>query len=423
MEQKPIIEIKNLKKRYRMGSIGSTTLRADWESFWAKIRGKEDPNTIIGEERLKGQTFMALNGINLTVMPGEAVGVIGVNGAGKSTMLKLISRITAPTEGSITLRGKVASMLEVGTGFNPELTGRENVYMNGTILGMKKEEIDTKMDQIIEFSECRDFIDTPVKRYSSGMYVKLAFSVAAHLDSDIMIMDEVLAVGDAKFQKKCLGKMSEAATTEGKTILYVSHNMSTIRQLCTRCVVLKEGRVIFDGDVEEAIRVYSDESFNFSLSQRFKQSSQAPSFQYAVLKGIDILDKDNLIYTAEEKFRMRILYDCLHDCSEEIIRCTIKYAGANTIGTHLSEKFSIHKGSDRSIEIEMDLSTITPGKYFCDLSMATIDTERLILHDDINNAFGFEIIENKSQCGLRWSSGRWGYHALKPITITQDSNV
>ena len=274
MEQKPIIEIKDLKKRYRMGVIGGATLRADWESFWAKKRGKEDPNTIIGQERLKGTTFMALNGVTFNVMPGEAIGIIGVNGAGKSTLLKLISRITAPTEGSITLRGKVACMLEVGTGFNPELTGRENVYMNGTILGMKKEEIDAKMDQIIEFSECRDFIDTPVKRYSSGMYVKLAFSVAAHLDSDIMVMDEVLAVGDIKFQKKCLSKMYEAANTDGKTVLYVSHNMATIRQLCSRCVVLKEGRVIFDGDVEQAIKVYSDEAVSLNLKGSFENSKR-----------------------------------------------------------------------------------------------------------------------------------------------------
>ncbi|MEG0091742.1 MAG: ATP-binding cassette domain-containing protein, partial [Oscillospiraceae bacterium] len=193
---KPIIEIKDVKKRYRMGKVGGTTIKADWESFMAKLRGKDDPNVMIGKERLMGQTFMALNGVTMTVYPGEAVGIIGVNGAGKSTLLKLISRITAPSEGEIVLRGRIASMLEVGTGFNGELSGRENIYMNGTILGMKKEEIDRKMSQIIDFSECGEFIDTPVKRYSSGMYVKLAFSVAAHLDSDIMIMDEVLAVGD-----------------------------------------------------------------------------------------------------------------------------------------------------------------------------------------------------------------------------------
>ena len=422
MEQKPIIEIKNLKKRYRMGVIGGTTLRADWESFWAKIRGKEDPNTIIGQERLKGTTFMALNGLSVDIMPGEAVGIIGVNGAGKSTLLKLISRITAPTEGSITLRGKVASMLEVGTGFNPELTGRENVYMNGTILGMKKEEIDAKMEQIVEFSECRDFIDTPVKRYSSGMYVKLAFSVAAHLDSDIMIMDEVLAVGDIKFQKKCLSKMYEAAHTDGKTVLYVSHNMATIRQLCSRCLVLKEGKIIFDGDVEDAIRVYSDEALTMDMRGTFPEiSNGSPAATHtAKMLGFEILEKDTLIFRGTEKLKMRIFYNCFEDFDQEVVRCTLKYAGINFVGTHFSEKFAIRKGDNQHFDMEIDLSTITPGKYMVELSMGFIDTERYLYHDDIVNAFGFEIEGNDNQQTIKWFSGSWGYNVLKPIHIIQD---
>ena len=256
-EKRPVIEVTGLKKQYKLGQIGGGTLTHDLQSWWARVRGKEDPNTVIGtDQRLFGQTFMALNGVDLTVYQGEALGIIGRNGAGKSTLLKLLSRITAPTEGEIKIRGRVASMLEVGTGFNNEMTGRENIYMNGAILGMTRAEIDAKLPQIIEFSECGDFIDTPVKRYSSGMFVKLAFAVAAHLDSEIMVMDEVLAVGDMKFQQKCLGKMSDVANQDGRTVLYVSHNMSTIRQLCTRCVVLDKGRVIFDGDVEQAIAVY-----------------------------------------------------------------------------------------------------------------------------------------------------------------------
>ena len=258
-----VIKIDKLKKRYRLGAIGGGTLTADLQSWWARIRGKEDPNTKIGQEVYnKNESFWALNGINLEVKKGEAVGIIGTNGAGKSTLLKILSRVTAPTEGEVFLKGRVASMLEVGTGFHPEMTGRENIYMNGAILGMSRKEVDAKIEDIIEFSECRKFIDTPVKRYSSGMYVKLAFSVAAHLDADIMIMDEVLAVGDMKFQKKCLGKMGDAANNEGKTVLYVSHNMNTIRQLCTRCIVLKHGQIIFDGDVEEAIKIYSEQDKN-----------------------------------------------------------------------------------------------------------------------------------------------------------------
>ena len=257
----PVIQVSGLKKQYKLGQIGGGTLTHDLQSWWARVRGKEDPNTVIGTDaRLFGKTFMALNGVDLTVYKGEALGIIGRNGAGKSTLLKILSRITAPTEGEIRLRGRVASMLEVGTGFNNEMTGRENIYMNGAILGMTRAEVDSKIDQIIEFSECGDFIDTPVKRYSSGMFVKLAFAVAAHLDSEIMVMDEVLAVGDMKFQQKCLGKMSDVAGQEGRTVLYVSHNMSTIRQLCTRCVVLDKGRVIFDGDVEQAIAVYQEDN-------------------------------------------------------------------------------------------------------------------------------------------------------------------
>ena len=232
-ENSLMIRVENVKKQYRLGQIGGGTLRGDLQSWWARKRGKEDPNTLIGtDQRLIGTTFMALNGVSFTVNKGEAVGIIGSNGAGKSTLLKLLTHVTAPTSGDIDLYGRVASMLEVGTGFHPEMTGRENVYLNGAILGMTRAEIDAKMAEIIEFSEVGDFIDTPVKRYSSGMFVKLAFSVAAHLDSEIMIMDEVLAVGDMKFQKKCLTKMRQAARRDGKTVLYVSHNMATIRDLC-----------------------------------------------------------------------------------------------------------------------------------------------------------------------------------------------
>ena len=203
-ENSLMIRVENVKKQYRLGQIGGGTLTHDLQSWWARKRGKEDPNTLIGtDQRLIGTTFMALNGVSFTVNKGEAVGIIGSNGAGKSTLLKLLTHVTAPTSGDIDLYGRVASMLEVGTGFHPEMTGRENVYLNGAILGMTRAEIDAKMAEIIEFSEVGDFIDTPVKRYSSGMFVKLAFSVAAHLDSEIMIMDEVLAVGDMKFQKKC----------------------------------------------------------------------------------------------------------------------------------------------------------------------------------------------------------------------------
>ena len=209
-----------------------------------KKRGKEDPNQRIGAKQYtKDDTFLALDGVNLEVNRGERIGIIGANGAGKSTLLKVLCRITSPTDGRVRFRGRIASMLEVGTGFHAELTGRENIYLNGAILGMTKKEVASKIDSIIEFSECKKFIDTPVKRYSSGMFVKLAFAVAAHLDAEIMIMDEVLAVGDMHFQKKCIGKMRDLATEEDRTVLYVSHNMNTIRDLCDRCIVLDHGKI------------------------------------------------------------------------------------------------------------------------------------------------------------------------------------
>lgn len=247
MAEDIVLKIEDVGKDYILGAVTGDTLK----DVIKQRKGKNLDN-----DSLSNKKFTALNGINLDVRRGEAVGLIGSNGAGKSTLLKLISRITAPTRGRILINGRVASMLEVGTGFHPELTGRENIYLNGSILGMNKDEIDKKIDSIIEFSEIGDFIDTPVKRYSSGMYVKLAFSVAAHLDSEIMIMDEVLAVGDVQFQNKCLNKMKEIARKEGRTILYVSHNMETIRNLCDRCVVLNHGQITFDGAIEEAIRLY-----------------------------------------------------------------------------------------------------------------------------------------------------------------------
>ena len=257
MEREIAIQIQGLKKEYRLGVIGGGTLQRDIQSFFARIRKKEDPNSKVGYKSYgKNEKFTALDGIDLTVYKGERLGIIGKNGAGKSTLLKLISRITSPTVGTIGINGRVSSMLEVGTGFHGELTGRENIYLNGAILGMTKAEVNEKIDKIIEFSEIEKFIDTPVKRYSSGMYVKLAFSVAAHLDSEIMIMDEVLAVGDLAFQKKCLDKMGDVSREEGRTILYVSHNMDTIRRLCDRCVVLDKGKIIFDGDDEKAISYY-----------------------------------------------------------------------------------------------------------------------------------------------------------------------
>lgn len=251
------IRMEGVFKRYRLGQIGYGTLQADLQSWWAKARGQDDPN-----RKLTARTgeFFALDNINLTVARGETLGIIGRNGSGKSTLLKLISRVTAPTAGEIDIWGRVSSLLEVGTGFSPQMTGRENIYLNGAILGMSKAEIRSNMESIIDFSEIREFIDTPVKRYSSGMRVKLGFAVAVHLQCEIMLMDEVLAVGDAAFKQKSLAKLREAAVENDRTVFYVSHDMNTVRELCQRCIVLDRGRIVYDGDTEGAIELYQAEA-------------------------------------------------------------------------------------------------------------------------------------------------------------------
>ncbi len=254
------IRVDNLSKVYRLGEFGTGTLSHDLQRWVARVRGKEDPYITIGEDNDRsikgGNVVYSLRDLNFEVQQGDAVGIIGRNGAGKSTLLKILSRITSPTTGKVHLKGRVASLLEVGTGFHPELTGKENIYLNGAIMGMRRKEIDRVLDEIIEFSGVERYIDTPVKRYSSGMYVRLAFAVAAHLESEILIVDEVLAVGDAEFQKKCLGKMGEVSKSDGRTVLFVSHNFSSIIELCQKGIYLKNGKVEVIDEVSHAISAY-----------------------------------------------------------------------------------------------------------------------------------------------------------------------
>lgn len=255
------IKVENLSKAYRLGEIGTGTLSQDLHRWWARQRGKEDPFLKIGEANDRTTTgssdvVWSLRDINFEIEQGEAVGIIGRNGAGKSTLLKILSKVTSPTTGTISGVGRIASLLEVGTGFHPELTGRENIYLNGAILGMRKKEINRQFDAIVDFSGVERYIDTPVKRYSSGMYVRLAFAVAAHLQSEILIVDEVLAVGDAEFQKKCLGKMGHVSRGEGRTVLFVSHNMAAVKQLCNQGIVLRNGGLVFNGTQLEAVNYY-----------------------------------------------------------------------------------------------------------------------------------------------------------------------
>jgi lipopolysaccharide transport system ATP-binding protein len=265
-----VIKVENLSKAYQLGNYGTGTISRDLERTWARIRGKEDPFLKIGEVNnrvTKGESDVvwSLKDINFEVEQGDAVGIIGRNGAGKSTLLKILSRVTSPTTGSVKIKGRIASLLEVGTGFHPELSGRENIYLNGAILGMRKAEIKRKFDEIVNFSGVERYIDTPVKRYSSGMYVRLAFAVAAHLESEILIIDEVLAVGDAEFQKKCLGKMDNMSKGEGRTLLFVSHNMGSVQQLCNNCILLNNGTIESIGTPIDLVQKYYDQN-SFDLT-------------------------------------------------------------------------------------------------------------------------------------------------------------
>jgi lipopolysaccharide transport system ATP-binding protein len=292
-----ILKAENISKQYRLGVVGTGTLSHDINRWWHKIRGKEDPYLKIGEANQREEAgsspyVWALKDINFEVQQGEVLGIIGKNGAGKSTLLKILSKVTNPTTGIIKSRGRIASLLEVGTGFHPELTGRENVFLNGAILGMTKAEIHAKLDEIISFSGCERYIDTPVKRYSSGMKVRLAFAVAAHLEPEILVVDEVLAVGDAEFQKKAIGKMQDISRGDGRTVLFVSHNMAAVQSLCTRAIVLEKGRTVFEGNTDSAITFYGTTSVDTSSMYNPKYLKQSP--EGITIKNIKIINEDGI---------------------------------------------------------------------------------------------------------------------------------
>lgn len=409
------IRLSGVKKMYKLGQIGGGTLQGDLQSWWAKVRGREDPNSKIGaDQRSNGETFMALNGIDLTVYKGEALGIIGGNGAGKSTMLKLLSRVTAPTEGEIDIYGRIASMLEVGTGFNGEMTGRENVYLNGAILGMTKAEIDSKMENIIDFSEVREFIDTPVKRYSSGMYVKLAFSVAAHLDSEIMIMDEVLAVGDMSFQKKCLDRMRDAARREGRTVLYVSHNMNTIRQLCDRCIVLNKGKIVFSGEVEEAIEVYMGQSAESPAVVDLGKIRRTRSDLAGGVKLTEIRISDRPYWrtVVGEKLRFIISIEAERALKDVGFRMRLSAADGTSITVLLAPKlFSCKNGEKLVIPIEADISQLVPGRYcLTPVLYGVNEYGAWQFYDHLEQAIVFEVETRPGfNENMEWEQRWWGY--------------
>ncbi len=424
MRDNCVIKTENLTKEYKLGVIGSGTLRHDLQSWYARKRGKDDPNLKIGANQYSGwESFLALDSLNIEIDRGERVGIIGANGAGKSTFLKLLSRVTSPTDGEIMFRGRIASMLEVGTGFHGELTGRENIYLNGAILGMSKAEITEKIDKIIEFSECEKFIDTPVKRYSSGMFVKLAFAVAAHLDAEILIMDEVLAVGDMQFQKKCITKMRKLAMDENRTILYVSHNMNTIRELCTRCIVLDHGKKIFDGDVEYAIKIYlggeQDDFAYYDYMGKHKEPCKRNDIE--LLRAGYYGKTDNLFYN-EEAMSLELLWQNNEDIDNLCLRVEVSDFRRFPVTAYVIENFySGKKGEKTSMRFKLNVSQIARGEYFT----------RYVFYNRKNDALPYESVEiakglrfrkrMPEQNGNRWQKS-WGSVIMEEIEI-DDKNL
>ena len=411
------VRVSHVSKRYRLGEMGGRTLQHDLQTWWAKRRGKEDPNLRIGATpRLVGEEFWALRDVSLEVMRGERLGIIGVNGAGKSTLLKLLSRITAPTEGEIDIWGRVSSMLEVGTGFHREMTGRENVYMNGAILGMTRAQIDERMASIIEFSEVGDFIDTPVKRYSSGMFVKLAFSVAAHLASEIMIMDEVLAVGDLAFQHKCLDRMRSAADEEGRTVLYVSHNMDTIRRLCNRCIVLDQGRVVYNGDVAKGVAAYMNAGLDagevdIDLTDR-AHAAQARTSGTRITR-ILLRDKLEPRYEPMEPLKLRLWIDTESQRQDLLLRLTLRTETDVGVGTAWSQPFDLDGPGTYELDLCMPLDVVQKGRLYASVGLYRSDeVGRKIMADHVTHAFRIELMGVPT-----WNVQAYGYVTLPSIEV------
>jgi len=391
-----ILKIENLSKQYRLGTVGTGTLSHDLNRWWHKVRGKEDPFLKIGDTNdraTKGTSdyVWALKDINIEVQKGEVLGIIGKNGAGKSTLLKILSKVTGPTTGSIKSKGRIASLLEVGTGFHSELTGKENIYLNGAILGMTKAEINAKYDEIVEFSGCERYIDTPVKRYSSGMTVRLAFAVAAFLEPDILVIDEVLAVGDAEFQKKAIGKMQDISRGDGRTVLFVSHNMAAVKNLCTRCVVLEHGGVVFEGDVSEAILFYlkgnlTVENLIDITDRKGSGFIKTKSIQvYGNYRGESVISGSQLNFEFQFENPKRLL---LNDCRFDFRVDDAMGQRIAWFSTDLKPKFKDNVIIDE-LTFQIEKCNFNHGIYY----VTTYLTFNREVVDWIQNAFSFEVFE------------------------------
>jgi lipopolysaccharide transport system ATP-binding protein len=402
-----VIKLENVSKIYRLGEYDSKSFREDVKSF---LSG--------GKRKTEVDTISALDGVDLTIYKGETVGIIGRNGRGKSTMLKLLSRITAPSTGTIYIKGKVASMLQVGTGFHPMLTGMENIYVNGAILGMTRRQIDSRLSDIIDFSGIGEFMNTPVRHYSSGMYVKLGFSVAAHLDSDIVIMDEVLAVGDIHFQQKCIEKMRNIAKREGRTVLYVSHNMNTVRNLCDRCLVFSQGKIIYDGEVDKAIEIYTglgqsgEASTCYEFTERnrpyVRSSNQADDF---TLLSLRIEGKDSPVFFSGEEGHISIKYDNHQSREKAGFRLQIVHRDGVLTGSMLTEGDITLPEGENEIRLTFTTKNLMRGDYRADLIAYTIlpDGSEYVL-DKVYPGMVFSVTapESDNPFGV-WKDEYWGH--------------
>ncbi len=421
MEEEVVIRVENLKKKYRLGTIDGSTFVSDVKSLFARHRKADLAQNDFRYYR-DNQEYWALKGLSFDIHKGETLGVIGANGAGKSTFLKILSRVTEPTTGTVKIKGRVTSMLEVGTGFHGELTGRENCYLNGAICGMSKADITRKMSEIIEFSEIGDFIDTPVKRYSSGMYVKLAFSVAAHLDSEIMIMDEVLAVGDLAFQNKCLDKMRNLAKEEGRTVLYVSHNMSTIRNLCNQCVILDQGELVFHGDTDEAIQRYAKgrETRSDSSIIIIRREETVCGEAQAMILGVDFMNVQNNRLFVGDDLEMFLFWKAGQQVSGVRIRCTF----TDKFGNHVASGFSepiIGIWQEHGIRQKLLIHSglLAAGEYDCSVALFATDTRgEYIEIDEADKIFSIQLVEKKyGETDCHWDALHHGQIRLPDIEI------
>ena len=398
-----ILKVAGLGKQYRLGQIGSGTISHDLNRWWAKLRGKEDPFLKVGVENDRtlennNEYVWAIRDISFEVNRGEVLGIIGKNGAGKSTLLKVLSKVTGPTKGEIVYNGRIAALLEVGTGFHPELTGRENVFLNGAILGMTRREVQEKFDEIVEFAGVKRYIDTPVKRYSSGMLVRLGFAVAAHLEPEILIVDEVLAVGDFEFQKKCLGKMDEVSKS-GRTVLFVSHNMAAVKNLCDRAIVIDKGSVVFSGNTDLAIDKYLDVSLSNNV-----ESTKDLSFSTGgnEISQIEVLVNNELKQSSEigDELAIRFNYTLSNafDIKNFNVAFRIYDEEENCLCNEaISDRNQLIPFESPAGKIEFKINDIRlyPGKYFVKLFIASPDWMHEFIATDIFSAF--EILESSKK--------------------------